>query len=61
MVLFCCGGVLGGKKKKKTDAEDDENDMPREPKQRSGFFGRAKQEPTNTGIDGHTGVKDDYS
>lgn len=55
MVLFCCGGVFGKKKNK------DDDEMPREEKERSGFFSRNKQDPTQVGMDGHTGVKDDYS
>ena len=55
MVLFCCGGVASRKKKNK-----DDDDMPREEKERSGFFSRNKT-ADQPGLDGHTGVKDDYS
>jgi len=55
MVLFCCGGVASRKKKNK-----DDDDMPREEKERSGFFARNKT-ADQPGLDGHTGVKDDYS
>jgi len=58
MVLFCCGGIASRKKKNK---DDDGDDVPRQEKERTGFFARNKTEPQTMGMDGHTGVKDDYS
>lgn len=52
MILFCCGGVLGKKKK-------NQDDMPREEKQRSGFF--ARNRTNDPAMAPTTGVKDDYS
>jgi len=53
MILFCCGGAAG----KKKDHGDD--DMPREERERNGFFARNKT--TDQDNVGTVGVKDDYS